>query len=102
MKKQKTDSISSRNTDQNKLLTIFLIIVICFLSSFFSPGDFGYLQKLIMIVPVFTVLFAGYGHVYGFQRLITKIILALLILITIAILILTWWTYQFAKGMGSH
>lgn len=88
--------------NKNKILSIFLIILISFLSSFFYLNDFNYSERLIITIPVFTFLLTLYAYTYGFKRLITRIIFILFIISSIIVLSLTWYIYEFAKGMKSN
>ncbi len=94
---QALNKMSDQN--KNKILSIFLIILISFLSCFFYSDDFGYSERLILMIPVLTILLAIYAYIYGFKRLITRIIFILLIIASIIVLSLTWYIYEFAKGM---
>lgn len=88
--------------NKNKILSILLIILISFLFCFLFPDDFGYIGRLLSSIPVLTILLAIYAYIYGFKRLITKIVFILLIISSIVVLSLTWYVYELAKGMRSH
>lgn len=85
----------NKMSDQNKnrILSIFLIVFISFLSYLFYPVNLGYSYRLILAIPVLTILLAIYAYIHGFKRLITRIIFILFILASIIILSITWYLY---------
>lgn len=88
--------------NKNKILSLFLILLISFLSTFFYSIDLEFEEKLITIIPVFTILFSLYVYGYELKKIWIKILFALLIIASIIVLSLLWWIYEFAKGMGSN
>lgn len=104
MDKNKNIETSNKMSDQdkNKIVSLILIILISFLSSFLYLNDFSYSEKLIISIPVFTLLFTFYAYAYGLKRIIAKIIFILLIIASIMVLLSIWYIYEFAKGMKSN
>lgn len=86
------------NLLQNKILSIALILVLTFLGFTLIPDDFKNAESmegiLYNIAPVFTIFFSGYAYVYGLKKIISKILFAILILITISNLLLYAYVLQ--------
>ncbi|MDN3675003.1 hypothetical protein QWY99_18370 [Flavobacterium branchiarum] len=90
------------DTRKNQILSIVLILFIYALSFFFYDNDYDFRDRLLMSIPVFTLLVVLYACVYGFKYLITKIVFVLLLIASVIVLSIIWWIYEFAKGMRSH
>jgi glucan phosphoethanolaminetransferase (alkaline phosphatase superfamily) len=101
MDKYKRDLNKMSDQNKNKILSLFLILVISFLCSFFY-SDHSNGEKLITTIPVFTILFSFYVYVYGLKKMLAKILFILLIILSIMLLLLICYTNEFVKGMGSH
>ncbi|MDN3675001.1 hypothetical protein QWY99_18360 [Flavobacterium branchiarum] len=90
------------DTRKNQILSIGLILFIYALSFFFYDNDYDFRDRLLMSIPVFTLLVVLYACVYGFKYLITKIVFVLLLIASVIVLSIIWWIYEYAKGMRSH
>ncbi|WP_379684760.1 hypothetical protein [Flavobacterium procerum] len=80
------------NLFQNKILSILLILILTFLSYKLLPDNFKDAKSIQGIIynaiPVFTIFFSGFVYVYEFKKKLSKILFALLILLTLSNLIL--------------